>query len=507
MKSDPMNDERCADICLVVEGCYPYVAGGVSSWLDWLIREQRNRSFAVLAITADESIREFKFELPENVVDFRVLPLNPRKTRLRTGSPKIDGLAYGAALARLWANGDAEAFDKLCELVATPVHRGFPAILNQAVCPDYADLTSSEPAWKAIEICANELAPHASFSDFFWAWRTLVGGMASVLTLPIPPARIYHAISTGYAGLFAVRAARETGARAAITEHGIYTNERRIDLVMANWLGDHVHKGFTLNDSRLDTRDLWIAMFESFAKVAYTRADRITTLYSANQTFQRALGAPEHRLSVIPNGIALQKFDEMKRPSTHPRPVVGLIGRVVPIKDIEACIRAAGVIRDAIPDVEVLIIGPTDEDPGYFEACKRRVSELKLENTVRFMGRMNIFEILASLDVMLLTSISEAQPLVLLEAGAARIPCVATDVGSCREIIEGPEGETPALGRGGFIVPPMDSDALGAAVIRLLSDETLRTACGEALRTRVERSFTSHASSSAYAALYEELVA
>ena len=97
MKSDPMNDERCADICLVVEGCYPYVAGGVSSWLDWLIREQRSRSFAVLAITADESIREFKFELPENVVDFRVLPLNPSKTHLRTGSPKIDGLAYGAA--------------------------------------------------------------------------------------------------------------------------------------------------------------------------------------------------------------------------------------------------------------------------------------------------------------------------------------------------------------------------------------------------------------------------
>jgi polysaccharide biosynthesis protein PelF len=104
-----------------------------------------------------------------------------------------------------------------------------------------------------------------------------------------------------------------------------------------------------------------------------------------------------------------------------------------------------------------------------------------------------------------LTSISEAQPLVLLEAGAARIPCVATDVGSCREIIEGPADETPAFGCGGFVVPPMDPDALGAAVVRLLSNAPLRKACGEALRKRVETGFTSEVSSGAYEALYHEL--
>jgi len=502
-----MTDTRCADVCLVVEGCYPFVTGGVSSWLDWLIREQKDKSFSVLAITADDSVQDVKYSLPDNVLNLEVLPLSTTQKRMRLGDPKIDASVFGDALVRLWENGDADAFDVLCDLAMTPARRGFPSVPGRAVRPDHADLISSTPAWDAIENCANNLAPEAAFSDFFWAWRTLVGGMVSVLTSPVPPARIYHAISTGYAGLFAVRAARETGARIALTEHGIYTNERRIDMVMADWLGDRVRKGFTLKDPRRDTRDLWIAMFESFAKVAYARADRITTLYSANQGFQRALGAPENRLSVIPNGIALERFDDLKRPSNKARPVVGLIGRVVPIKDIEACIRAAAVIRETVPDVEVLIIGPTDENPEYYEACKKRVSELNLDTTVRFMGRMNIFEILTSLDVLLLTSISEAQPLVLLEAGAARIPCVATDVGSCREIIEGSETESPALGRGGFVVPPMDPDALAAAVICLLSDETLRLECGEALRARVEQSFTSRSSSVAYAALYEELVA
>jgi glycosyltransferase involved in cell wall biosynthesis len=120
---------------------------------------------------------------------------------------------------------------------------------------------------------------------------------------------------------------------------------------------------------------------------------------------------------------------------------------------------------------------------------------------------MNIFDILPSLDVMLLTSISEAQPLVLLEAEAARIPCVATDVGSCREILEGPPGEDPPLGRGGFVAPPMDPDALGAAVLKLLEDPELRRSCGETLRARVEAGFTSEASAARYAALYRELAA
>jgi len=494
-----------ADVCIVVEGCYPFVMGGVSSWLDWLLRTQPETRFSVVAITADDQPREAKYPLPDNVTEFCTLPLMPRPHRPRAGSPKIDGAAYGAALCAFWAQADPDAFDRLCALAQTPVARGLPAWPWHHAQPDHADFISSTPAWEALRTCTIGLAQEASFSDAFWAWRTLVGGLMSVLAAPLPEARIYHAISTGYAGLFAARAARETGARSVITEHGIYTNERRIDLVVADWLQDRVHRGFALGDPRREVRDLWKDMFDAFATIAYARADRITTLYGANQSFQRALGAQEDRLAVIPNGIQLEKFAGLHRIKDKPHPVVGLIGRVVPIKDIEACIRAAAVIRKAVPDVEVLIIGPTEEDPAYFASCQRRVAELQLEQTVRFTGRMNIFDILPSLDVMLLTSISEAQPLVLLEAGAARIPCVATDVGSCREIIEGPRGEDPPLGRGGFIAPPMDPEALGAAVIRLLSDEALRVSCGENLRARVEQGFTSEISSAAYAAMYREL--
>lgn len=500
-----MTAQDKADVCIVVEGCYPFITGGVSSWLDWLIRAQPDLTFAIVAITADHLPREIKYELPPNVSDFRALPLAPEARRPRIGRPLIDGQIYGEALQRFWGAADGNAFETLCQIATTPIGRNLPALPWQIAQPDHADFISSQPAWEALNICARALAPEASYSDTFWAWRTLVGGVMSILSAPLPQANIYHAISTGYAGLYAVRAAREMKARSAITEHGIYTNERRIDLLMADWLEDRIHKGFAVHDKRRDVRDLWTQMFDSFAQVAYAQADRITTLYGANQTFQRALGARDDQMSIIPNGIMLEKFEGLCPVQNKARPTVGLIGRLVPIKDIENCIRAAAVIRQAVSDVEVLIIGPTDEDPSYFEACKRRVAELQLGDTVRFTGRMNIFEILPSLDVMLLTSISEAQPLVLLEAGAARIPCVATDVGSCREILEGTAEEVPALGKGGFVVPPMDPEALGAAVIRLLSNDALRKSCGEALRKRVETSFTSEKSAAAYGALYREL--
>ena len=101
--------------------------------------------------------------------------------------------------------------------------------------------------------------PHESFLHFFWAWRALFGGLVATLSFPLPPARVYHTVSTGYAGLLAARATVETGRPAIITEHGIYTNERRIEILQADWIVDTVDKGFAIHDPRRDLRDFWSA--------------------------------------------------------------------------------------------------------------------------------------------------------------------------------------------------------------------------------------------------------
>src|SRR5581483_346526 len=133
------------------------------------------------------------------------------------------------------------------------------------------------------------------------------------------------------------------------------------------------------------------------------------------------------------------------------RPTVALIGRVVPIKDVKTFIRACGLLQQQIIELEALVMGPLDEDKEYAEECREYARQQGLESTITFTGKVNVLDYLGRIDVIVLTSISEGQPLVILEAGAAGIPSVATDVGACREIIMGREDEQPALGQGGVV--------------------------------------------------------
>jgi glycosyltransferase involved in cell wall biosynthesis len=179
-----------------------------------------------------------------------------------------------------------------------------------------------------------------------------------------------------------------------------------------------------------------------------------------------------------------------------------LIGRVVPIKDVKTFIRAIGALKEAVPDLQAEIWGPDDEDAVYAEECRTMASHLGLDGTLTFMGKVNIREQLGRVDVIALTSISEAQPLVILEAGAAGVPSVATDVGSCREIIYGRPDEEPWLGKGGEITPLSNPMATARALAELLLDPRQRAAAAAAIKARVERSYNKREIDRVYADLY-----
>ena len=349
--------------------------------------------------------------------------------------------------------------------------------------------------------------PHASFLHFYWAWRALLGGLFATLKAPIPKANVYHTISTGYAGLLAARASLETGRPAIVTEHGIYTNERRIEILMADWISDTVNKGMGLDDERTDLRDLWIKMFDAYALVCYQASRTITTLYQENQLMQVALGAAPDRLRIIANGIDLDRFDALPLASADAIPTIALIGRVVPIKDVKTFIAAIAWLRERIPDISGLILGPIDEDPAYYAECVALVDELELQDSIRFTGPVDVTEFLSSIHVVVLTSLSEAQPLVLLEAGAAGVPCVTTNVGSCREVIEGTSDEAPELGPGGYVVDLVAPEQIGAAVQKLLAAPEMRRRFGANLKERVRTYFSSDLAQEAYRSLYDEHMA
>ena len=374
--------EAKADVCLIVEGAYPFVAGGVSSWMHDLIRAQSDLTFHLVALSAEAGPKQMRFELPPNVIRMTEIALQQSERRI-AGGREVDRMiaAMEGPLARLFASGGLEDFRGV--LSALRWHR-------RVATP--AALMNSERAFEMLRRMYEASVSGSSFLNYFWSWRSLAGGLFSALLAELPRARVYHAISTGYAGLVLARAVLETGRPGLLTEHGIYTNERRVEVAMADWLADEVVGSLDIETRRRDLRDVWIEAFTGYSRTCYEACETITTLYTGNQILQLRDGAPPDRLIIIPNGIDYDGLSAIPRDTSPRPPTVALIGRVVPIKDVKTYIRAAAILRDLVPDVRVLLLGPTEEDPVYFEECKDMVAHYGLQHTfeVHQIGRAHV---------------------------------------------------------------------------------------------------------------------
>lgn len=490
-----------ADVCIVVEGAYPYIRGGVSSWVQDLIQSQAHLRFHLLIISAPAAEMVLRYAIPPNVsgithVFVQEVPLGKR--RLRGSKALLAKLQR--PVERLMAQGEADDLREVIRLLA-PVHDDIGRHI----------LLDSREAWQSFNELYGEMCDGASFINSFWGWRSLVAGLYSMVLGEVPKAKVYHSISTGYAGVWAARASFETGRPVLVTEHGVYTNERRLEILAAPWLAIDDTTGFSIDSDANKVKELWINTFVSYSKACYQACSHIITLFEGNHALQVEDGAAPERLSVIPNGIDLSRYSGIVRVpniaegGTRP-PTVALIGRVVTIKDVKTYIRACSLLARRVPDARCLILGPLDEDPDYVASCKALVKQLALQDTVIFMGMVNLLEYFGKIDIVVLTSISEAQPLVILEGGAAAVPSVATNVGSCRELIVGRSDEAPHLGQGGRVTAIANPAATANAIADLLLDEPNRQRCGLAMQARVRAHYDKRSLHERYARLYQELM-
>jgi polysaccharide biosynthesis protein PelF len=184
-------------------------------------------------------------------------------------------------------------------------------------------------------------------------------------------------------------------------------------------------------------------------------------------------GADAQKIRIIPNGVEASLFQPIRaqwqahKQQNPERCVVGFLGRVVPIKDVKTLLKAAALVHAQRPAVRFLLAGPTDEDPRYFAECEEIVTRQNLGGVVSFPGSMKLADFLPQVDMVVLSSLSEGLPFSVLEAFGAHLPMITTDVGSCRELLEGRPGENPPLGTGGLVVPVGDAERLADAIIHL----------------------------------------
>jgi glycosyltransferase involved in cell wall biosynthesis len=482
-----------ADVCIIVEGAYPYVSGGVSAWVHGLIRRQADLKFCVVAILPNPPPPPAKYAAAPNQQALHHLYLSEVHRKLRWPRPgSFHQAEFDKAADDFLSSGGGLAELARVDRLLRPLAKAGRS----------ADLLDSTLAWKLVCDLYDREMPHESFLHFFWAWRALFGGLVATLSFPLPPARVYHTVSTGYAGLLAARAAVETGRPAIITEHGIYTNERRIEILQADWIVDTIDKGFAIHDPRRDLRDFWSTAFESYARACYQACAEVITLHGDNQSAQMMQGAVPARMRIIPNGVDYQALSKLPLASADALPTVALVGRVVPIKDIKTFLQAIRTLRSRVPQLRAFVLGPTDEQPDYYQDCKMLMRDLGLSDTVRFTGQVDVMQYFPQIHVNVLTSLSESQPLSVLEAGAAGIPTVASNVGSCREILFGRSDEHPALGPGGILTDVSSPEQTAAALGELLSDPDRRRRLGLTMQQRVARYYDLALVDHAYATIY-----
>jgi len=462
-------------VCLILEGCYPYVRGGVSTWTDSYIRAFPDYEFILWTVVADrKSSGVFKYQLPENVTAVHEVFLNDAfEPGKNTGSEDF-------------SDEELEALSKLVRCEDLDWKTMFTIFESGRVYPQ-AFLKSETFLALLNELCMTKYL-YAPFSEVFYTVRSMILPLLHILTQPAPEADVYHSIATGYCGVLGAMGATRHKKPLIITEHGIYTREREEEILRSRWTVPNL-------------KDMWISFFNMLSLCGYKYSTFVTSLFGHARETQIHLGCPAEKTSVINNGIRLQRFAGIQPKQPDGWMDIGAVVRIAPIKDIKTMIYAFSELKHSVPNARLHILGDVDDKP-YNEECHKLVEYLRTED-ILFVGNTDVAEYFKKLDFTILTSISEGQPLAVLESMAAGRPVVATDVGSCRELLEGTKADT--LGQCGLICPPMDPGALAYAMRRMCVDDERRKKMSEIGLERVRQGYTQEQMIANYRKLYEKL--
>ena len=467
-------------VCMIAEGCYPYIVGGVSSWIHSIIKLFPNIEFSLIAIVSDRSVSgKFAYTLPDNLTEIHEVYLQDvdwvgnyktRKNRIRWKKKEED------AIRSLVIGEDVDWMT-----VFKIFDKKNVSINHLLMSPLFLEITKNYYNLRFTDI---------TFSDFLWTLRSIYLPLFFALKCKVPKADIYHSVSTGYAGVIGSKAlSLYPNAKLLISEHGIYTREREEEIIKAKWV-----QGIYKN--------IWIEQFRKMSLCAYYYADLVTSLFEQARSLQIELGCPVEKAIVTPNGIDADKFKSISKKEPEDSYInVGAILRVTPIKDVKTMINAFYYAHEKQPKLKLWIMGPEDEDPEYARECHELVKALQAENIV-FTGSIRTTDYIGKMDLLILTSISEGQPLTILEGFAAKKPCIATNVGNCHGLIY---GEKDIFGDAGIIVPVMNISEISNAILKLANHPELAEKMGENGYQRLMAKYRSKDMEETYRRVYQTL--
>jgi glycosyltransferase involved in cell wall biosynthesis len=462
---------------LATEGTYPHNAGGVSTWCDTLLKNQRDVDYLVYSVIMNPFIPQ-KYELPEGSKMVAVPlwgteePFENLKTPFsqvyRAKSSTVDTVIRDEFIPIF-----SEIVQEIVSLDKNPIRFGYLLLemYNYFKKYDYRDTFKSEITWDTFSNIIldkandkrNKLAQPPVFSmiqSLGWIYRFF-----TILCTPVPKVDVTHSAAAAFCGIPCVLAKLLYNTPYLLTEHGVYLREQYLSLSKRGY------------DPYLNT--FFIRMISSVVKLNYAFADQISPVCNYNTRWETKFGVLPRKIKVIYNGVDKAAFYPRETPKTHSHYRVVAIARVDPVKDLITLIKAAAIVKQKIENVSFHVYGSITV-PEYYQECLAYVKEAGLEKSFIFEGNTNDTPAAyASGDVIALSSISEAFPYSIVEAMMMGKAIVSTDVG----------GVSEALGESGIIVMPRKHEEFADAVIRLLEDDKLRERLGAEGRERALRLF------------------
>jgi teichuronic acid biosynthesis glycosyltransferase TuaC len=232
-------------------------------------------------------------------------------------------------------------------------------------------------------------------------------------------------------------------------------------------------------------------------------ADRILSVSEDLKLHIVNLGINKNKVIVVPNGVDTEKFKPLGKENarsllnlTLKKKIVLYVGSLRSIKGLDYLIEAAKDFVDT--NTELYLVG---RDDGLKKSLMKKAQELNITDFLKFIGPVNHEDIpvwISASDILVLPSLSEGRPNVVLEALACEVPVVATDVGGIPELMI--NGET------GYLVPAKNSLELSKKVDKLLEDEDLRKKMGKLGRISIiQRGLTWEAHAKKTMDIYSEL--
>ncbi|SDF31029.1 Glycosyltransferase involved in cell wall bisynthesis [Thermus arciformis] len=456
-------------VLFVTEGTYPYAVGGVSRWCEQLLFGLR-ADFTVLALWGP---RETKPALPlPPGARLHTLHLFRPPPRRALRPPPLHAFLRALRALLSFLNLDLEGFKEgLWELFLLRkrplfdlfLHPKTQALLGEALTP----LLGRPPSLGE------------GLAVLHWLRAVLV----PILSLdPIPEVNLVHATSGGLAVLPSWLVAQHLGVPLLLTEHGVFLRERYL--------------AFSEADPSPAERLAQARFYHLLARLAYREASLVTSVSRFNQRWEVELGAPPERTRVVPNGVDPSLFPPAPRSLEGP-PTAVWVGRIDPLKDLHTLVEAFARVAAALPEARLLLYGPVPRgNEAYAESVRRRVEALGLQENVAFMGPANpVHEAYHRGWVGVLSSISEGFPYTVIENMAVGRTLVGTRVGSVGEVLEGV----------GEVVPAMDPQALGEALLGFLTDPKRCLEMGAKAREKVLQLYTLEKMLAHYQGIYEEL--